>query len=60
MAKKIMLEVVTPDRLQFSGDVESIIAPSVSGYIGILPGHMPLVARLTVGVLISFRSFSEV
>lgn len=45
------LEIVTPDRLEFSGDVESIIAPSVSGYIGILPGHIPLIARLTVGVL---------
>ncbi|MEW6228281.1 MAG: F0F1 ATP synthase subunit epsilon [Bacillota bacterium] len=51
MAKKIRLEVVTPDRLEFAGDVESIVAPSVSGYIGILPGHIPLVARLTVGVL---------
>lgn len=45
------LEVVTPDRLEFSGDVESIIAPTVSGYIGILPGHIPLIARLAVGVL---------
>ncbi len=45
------LEIVTPDRLEFSGDVESAIAPSVSGYIGILPGHIPLIARLTVGVL---------
>jgi F-type H+-transporting ATPase subunit epsilon len=45
------LEVVTPDRMEFSGDVESVIAPTVSGYIGILPGHIPLIARLAVGVL---------
>ncbi|MGE5584463.1 MAG: F0F1 ATP synthase subunit epsilon [Bacillota bacterium] len=51
MSRKMRLEIVTPDRLEFSGDVESIIAPSVSGYIGILPGHMPLIARLAVGVL---------
>ncbi|MGE5592353.1 MAG: F0F1 ATP synthase subunit epsilon [Betaproteobacteria bacterium] len=51
MSKTMRLEVVTPDRLEFSGDVESVIAPSVSGYIGILPGHIPLIARLAVGVL---------
>ncbi|MGE5588866.1 MAG: F0F1 ATP synthase subunit epsilon [Clostridia bacterium] len=51
MSKTMRLEVVTPDRLEFSGDVESIIAPTVSGYIGILPGHIPLIARLAVGVL---------
>ncbi|HHY32120.1 MAG TPA: F0F1 ATP synthase subunit epsilon [Firmicutes bacterium] len=51
MSKTLRLEVVTPDRLEFSGDVESVIAPTVSGYIGILPGHIPLIARLAVGVL---------
>ncbi len=51
MPGKMRLEVVTPDRMEFAGDVESIVAPSVSGYIGILPGHIPLVARLAVGVL---------
>jgi len=51
VSKTLRLEVVTPDRLEFSGDVESVIAPTVSGYIGILPGHIPLIARLAVGVL---------
>ena len=49
--RKIRLEVVTPERVEFSRDVDSIMAPAYDGYIGILPGHIPLVTRLNVGVL---------
>lgn len=45
------LDVVTPERVEFSRDVDSIMAPAYDGYIGILPGHIPLITRLNVGVL---------
>ena len=43
------LEIVTPERQIFSGDVESIILPSTTGYLGILPGHAPLLSELGIG-----------
>ena len=46
---KIHLEIVTPERQLFSGLVEDVSVPSSSGYLGILPGHAPLLAELGIG-----------
>ena len=46
---KIHLEIVTPEKQIFSGDVDSIIVPCNTGYLGILPGHAPLLAELGIG-----------
>lgn len=51
MTKKITLEVVTPERIVNSCEVDSLIIPAAEGYLGILSGHAPLVAELSVGVL---------
>ncbi|MFV0427974.1 MAG: F0F1 ATP synthase subunit epsilon [Arachnia sp.] len=42
----LKLEVVTPTRQVWSGDVVNIIARTTEGDIGILPGHTPLLAML--------------
>ncbi len=47
----IELEIVTPDRLLFQGEVEEVTVPSVNGYLGILPGHAPMISELRVGVI---------
>ena len=47
--EKIHLEIVTADKQVFSGKVDSITVPARTGYIGILPGHAPLLAELGVG-----------
>ncbi|OGG19182.1 ATP synthase F1 subunit epsilon [Candidatus Gottesmanbacteria bacterium RIFCSPHIGHO2_02_FULL_39_14] len=47
--KNIHLEIITPERIAFSGDVYMISAPSSTGRIGILPGHIPLFTRLIEG-----------
>ena len=47
--EKIHLEIVTADKLVYSGNVDSIIVPALTGYIGILPGHAPLLAELGIG-----------
>ena len=39
MAEKIELEIVTPEQLLFSGEVEEVVVPGSEGYLGILPGH---------------------
>jgi len=49
LPEKIHLEIVTADKQVFSGDVDSIIVPAMTGYIGILPGHAPLLAELGIG-----------
>lgn len=43
------LDIVTPEHLVFSEDVDMVVAPSVLGTIGILPRHAPLFAQLTEG-----------
>lgn len=45
----IRLEIVTPERQVLQADVVDVVLPSVEGYLGVLPGHAPLLARLDVG-----------
>ena len=47
--KKILLEIITPERIAFSSEVDMINAPTSTGQIGILPGHVSLFTRLTEG-----------
>lgn len=49
--KKIQLSLVTPEEQIFEGWVDSIIVPGASGALGILPGHVPIVAQLAVGIV---------
>ena len=49
--KKLSLEVVTPERQVLHEDVDSIQLPGLDGYLGILPGHAPLLTELGAGAL---------
>lgn len=49
LPEKIELEVVTPERLVVSEQVDEVVLPSVEGYMGVRPGHAPLLAMLDVG-----------
>ena len=44
------LKIVTPDGLEFDGQVEQLIVRTVTGDMGILAGHMSCVAPLGMGV----------
>ena len=55
----IKLEIVVPDGLVFSGEVDEVTLPGVGGYLGILPQHAPLLSGLRVGIL-SYRVGSDV
>ena len=50
----LMLEVVTPDREVAHEPVAEIQLPGLAGYLGILPGHTPLLTELGIGTL-SYR-----
>jgi F-type H+-transporting ATPase subunit epsilon len=48
---KLTLEIVTPERLLAEEQVEEVQLPARRGYLGILPGHAPLLTELGVGDL---------
>ncbi len=51
MAPTFKLEVVTPDKLVVDDSAEELQLPGKKGYLGILPGHAPLITELDVGEL---------
>jgi len=54
MADTFQLEIVTPERLVVADRAEEMQLPGKNGYLGILPGHAPLITELGVGE-ISYR-----
>jgi len=57
-ANRLTLEVVTPERSMIRDEVDFIELPGRDGYLGILPGHAPLLTELGGGVL-TFRKGEE-
>lgn len=51
MAETIQLEIVTPERLVVNDTAEYIEIPGKTGYLGVLPGHAPLITELAVGAI---------
>jgi F-type H+-transporting ATPase subunit epsilon len=47
----IELQIVVPDRAIVKEQVDEVEIPGVDGYFGVLPGHTPLLAALSVGEL---------
>jgi F-type H+-transporting ATPase subunit epsilon len=45
------LEIVTPEGVQLSEDIDELTAPSVDGQFGVLPGHRPMLAALATGII---------
>jgi F-type H+-transporting ATPase subunit epsilon len=58
MADTFQLEIVTPEKLIIKDRAEEMQIPGKKGYLGILPGHAPLISELSVGQ-ISYRNGSE-
>jgi len=58
MADSFQLEIVTPEKLVVKDRVEEMQIPGKNGYLGILPGHAPLISELAVGQ-ISYRNGSQ-
>jgi F-type H+-transporting ATPase subunit epsilon len=58
MADVFQLEIVTPEKLVVKDSAEEMQIPGKNGYLGILPGHAPLITELAVGH-ISYRNGSD-
>jgi F-type H+-transporting ATPase subunit epsilon len=51
MPAKYMLEVITPERIFFRGEVESVIIPTPDGFMSIQKMHEPMVAAVSIGTM---------
>ncbi len=47
----LQLLVVTPERKVVEADADAVELPGAEGYLGILPGHTPLITLLKTGIL---------
>ena len=47
----LQLEIVTPEKLAYQGEVDSVVLPGSEGELGVLPHHAPLVSTLGAGEL---------
>jgi len=55
----LLLEIVTPERLAYSDEVDSVQLPGIEGELGVLPHHAPLVSTLGIGELRIRKGGSE-
>jgi F-type H+-transporting ATPase subunit epsilon len=55
MADTFQLEVVTPEKVLVKDSAEEMQLPGKDGYLGILPGHAPLITELAIGQM-TYRS----
>ena len=52
---ELQLNIVSPERLVVRDAVSAVTVPAKNGYIGVLPGHAPLLAELVPGELTYVR-----
>ncbi len=51
MAEKVAFELVSPERLLISAEVDMVVVPGSEGDFGVLPGHAPLISSVRPGVI---------
>ena len=56
MPDTVKFELVSPERLLFSADVESVVVPGTEGDFGVLPGHARLISTVRPGVISVFQN----
>ncbi len=51
MAATFQLNVITPEKIYYSGDVTMVTAPGAAGEFGVLAGHAPFITTLKAGIV---------
>jgi F-type H+-transporting ATPase subunit epsilon len=51
MADKVAFELVSPEKLLFSGEVDMVVLPAEEGDMGVMPGHAPVIATMRPGTI---------
>ncbi|HEX5108556.1 MAG TPA: ATP synthase F1 subunit epsilon [Vicinamibacterales bacterium] len=59
MAETLRLEIITPQAIVYSEDVNMVTLPAVEGQIGILPRHIPLLTQVVPGEIIVRKGNQE-
>jgi len=57
---KLNVELVTPEALVFSSDVEMVVVPGAEGDFGVLEGHSPMISSLRPGVIDIYETGSQI
>ncbi|MDD5096894.1 MAG: F0F1 ATP synthase subunit epsilon [Candidatus Omnitrophica bacterium] len=60
MDKTFQVGIYSRDKIIYEGQAVSLVAPSASGYLGVLAHHAPLVAKLSAGKIILRQSAGSV
>lgn len=55
MADQVKFELVSPERLLLSAEVDSVVIPGAEGDFGVLPGHSRLISTIRPGVITVFQ-----
>jgi F-type H+-transporting ATPase subunit epsilon len=55
MVEELILEIVTPEKMAFSGKVEEVTIPGTEGEFGVLRGHASLLSSIETGELSFIR-----
>ena len=55
MANTLKLEIVTPEAVALSEDVDLVTLPGVEGELGVYPQHVPLLTQLVPGVVVAHK-----
>src|SRR5881409_3364161 len=53
-------DLVSPEKLLFSGDVSQVDLPGAEGDLGVLAGHAPLITALRPGIMTIHRDAGEI
>ena len=51
MAEKVLFELVSPEKILLSEEVDMVVVPGVEGNFGVLPKHAPLISLIRPGVI---------
>ena len=60
MAATLKLEIVTPEKLAFSDEVEFVTLTGVEGEMGVYPDHMPLMTQLAAGEVLARKDGRDI
>ncbi|HVV45882.1 MAG TPA: ATP synthase F1 subunit epsilon, partial [Bryobacteraceae bacterium] len=52
----LALQLVSPERILVDEQVDEVQVPALNGYLGVLPGHAPLLSALMPGGVLTYRA----
>jgi F-type H+-transporting ATPase subunit epsilon len=56
MADALQLQLVSPERMLVDERVDEVQVPALEGYLGVLPGHAPLLSELKAGGVLTYKA----